>query len=439
MSIRIPITKLSDSQKKKILRTLSFEYSTAKQKNAKKKWVHSYHIDEQSNVIHLPYNYGIQEGMSPLGRSEYPKWNAHTRFEGELREYQKEVKQQAVSILKRQGSCVLSLHVGWGKSVFAIYLAHKLGFKTLIIVNRLMLAKQWKELIGKMCVRDSNEDTVVQFVTSKDELNSECDFYIMNATNVPKMGSEFFVSIGTLICDEVHLICAATLFKAMFYIYPRYSIALSATPTRPDGLDKLIEFYFGSEQIVKPLMREHRVYPVFTGYTVPFKYNWEGRIDWNSLLCSQAEHKERNEMICDIICAYPERCFLVLCKRIAQGTVLYEELKRRDESVENLLGSKKTFDPEARILIATIQKCGVGFSHDKLDSLLVASDMEEYFIQYLGRVFRTPTTHPYIFDLVDANSVLKKHFNTRKKVYQEVGGIVENIRDIDVFLSSKSR
>ena len=41
----------------------------------------------------------------------------------------------------------------------------------------------------------------------------------------------------------------------------------------------------------------------------------------------------------------------------------------------------------------------------KLDALILASDLEEYFIQYLGRVMRREDVEPYIFDIVDILNV----------------------------------
>ena len=46
---------------------------------------------------------------------------------------------------------------------------------------------------------------------------------------------------------------------------------------------------------------------------------------------------------------------------------------------------KKYFNYSSRILVATVQKAGVGFDHPKLDTLIVASDLKEYFIA-TGRV-----------------------------------------------------
>ena len=80
------------------------------------------------------------------------------------------------------------------------------------------------------------------------------------------------------------------------------------------------------------------------------------------------------------------------------------------------------FDKESRILISSFQKVGTGFSHDKLDMLILGVDTEEYFLQYLGRVFRRKDSSPIILDIVDEHPVLWKHFRTRSKVYRESGG-----------------
>ena len=92
----------------------------------------------------------------------------------------------------------------------------------------------------------------------------------------------------------------------------------------------------------------------------------------------------------------------------------------------SLLGSNNKFDEKCRILVATVQKCGVGFSHDVLDALVIASDMEEYFIQYLARVMRTEQVKPIVFDIVDNHKSLKKHFSTRKKIYTQAGGVIKD-------------
>jgi len=314
--------------------------------------------------------------------------------------------------------------------MMAIYVACCLKMKTLIIVNRLVLVTQWKELIEQVCPNHQ-----VQFLKTNMTINPEADFYIINAMNICKLQYSTFSDIGTVIADEIHLLCAKSLYKGFHHISPRYFIGLSATPIRPDGLDKLIEYYFGTSVITKSLNKTHHVYPIHTKINYPIKLTYDGKVDWNSILTAQSEHTERNQLIVQLILKEPSRSFLVLCKRVKQGRVLEGLLKEEGESVTTLLGVNKEFDKEARIVIATLQKCGVGFSHECLDALILASDMEEYFIQYLGRVFRRPTTEPIIYDIIDAHSILKKHYQTRLCVYRKSGGIIYPSQTIQQLLN----
>ena len=106
---------------------------------------------------------------------------------------------------------------------------------------------------------------------------------------------------------------------------------------------------------------------------------------------------------------------------------LYKELVKT-ETVSVFKESDSNYDKNVRVLISSYQKVGTGFSHDKLDMLILGSDTEEYFLQYLGRVFRRQDSSPLIIDIVDDHSVLWKHYRTRAKVYRECGGKIQKIK-----------
>lgn len=228
------------------------------------------------------------------------------------------------------------------------------------------------------------------------------------------------------VVHNCHLIVAETLVKSLKYIYPRYLIGLSATPYRNDGLNKMLDFYFGENKIIREMNRKHIVYKVETGINIPNEKTEQGRVNWGSVLKYQSQNIERNELIIKIIKYFSDRNFLILCKRVEQATYIFENLKKSGESVDNLIGSKQTFDKDSRILVGIHQKISVGFDHPKLDTLLLATDLDAYFIQSLGRIFRKQDTIPIVFDLVDSNAILIKHYKNRKIVYNNVGGEIVN-------------
>jgi superfamily II DNA or RNA helicase len=426
MSLKLDVSTISEEDKQKITSELVFSKKETQYNKGNIQMVYPYEIINHD--IYLPFYYAVKIlKKERLPREYYSSMTA--KFTSNLRPLQQEVKDEALKSLNKNGTCLLSLYCGAGKTILSIYLACKIKLKTLILISRLVLVNQWKISILKVC-----PDAKIQILTTKSKIDPDADFYIMNAINVSKKERNFYYNMGTLIVDEVHLIATEILSKSLMYVLPRYSIALSATPTRPDGMDALIDVYWGPDRVSRKLYREHIAFKVNTGFEPEFSMGRTGRVDWNSVLESQCGNPERNELIIKIVKYFKNRNFLILTKRIQQGNFIIKRLEEEGEDVTSLIGVQKQFDFKSRILVATIQKAGVGFDHPKLDSLILASDVEEYFIQYLGRIMRKEAKNeeelPYIFDLVDNNAILKKHFYTRRKIYIDHGGKIKDFNKI---------
>lgn len=431
MSIKANIDSLPLKTREKLVKEL-----TIKEKNnqytsifSQPKTISCYNVIEDD--VYLPMSYAIENlKLERPSRESFKSMNKNAKFNLELRDEQNEVKKEILTLLNR-GYCLLSLRVGFGKTFLSIYLSTmKIKLKTLVLVHRIILINQWKNEIETSC----GNSVKIQILNTKSEYDSEADFYIINAANVAKLadkhGVNFFKDIGTIIVDEVHTIATKQLSSSLYYLTPRYCIALSATPSRPDGMDSLINLYFGKESVTRKLFRKHKVYKIESGIELEFKINsGSGKIDWNSLIESQASSLERNEFIIKLIICFSELNFLVLCKRIDQINYLFERLKEENITVTHLSGTKNEYDLDSRVLLATCQKVGFGFSHKKLNGLIVAADIEEYFIQYLGRVFRTEDSEPIIFDIVDKHPILISHFNTRRRIYKQCGGELLNFHE----------
>lgn len=341
-------------------------------------------------------------------------------FNGELRPEQKKVRKEAILSLNKYGSVIIAAHTGFGKSITALNIASKIQLKTLILIHRIVLMNQWKKDIKHIFPKSS-----VQILKPETKMK-DCDFYIMNPTNIHKNSREMYKDIGLVIVDEAHLILAEKLSKSLLYLSPRYLLGLSATPYREDHLNILFDLYFGKKKIERKLWRKHTAYMVRTTFEPEIELMKNGRLNWSVVLDSICSNEKRNELIIDILKLFSERVFLVLCKRIFQAKYIVKRLKEEGEDVTSLIEKQQTFDHTSRILVGTTGKCSTGFDHKKLNALLLASDMKQYYIQALGRVFRTPEVEPIVIDIVDNNHVLKKHAKTRQNVYIEHGGTVKD-------------
>lgn len=415
MSLKINTETLSNETIDKINENLIVRINNG---SSLVKTLYMYEIINEN--IYLPFSYAVNELKRKRRlRNDFSVMNID--FAASLRDAQKIVKEEAINLLNKTGSVIISCYTGFGKSICAINLAQTIKLKTLIIVNKIVLINQWKESILNFCP-DSN----IQKLTSKSAFDSTADFYIINAINVEKLGKEFLKDIGLVVVDEAHLIMAETLSKSLKYISPRYLIGLTATPYRPDGFDVLLELYFGKNKIVREMKREHFVYKVYTGFKPIMEKCENGKINWGALLKSQSEDEKRNELIVNIVKKFKDRTFLVLTKRVEQAKLLFKKIKDEGEDVSSLIGSQQEFNRDCRILVGITSKCGTGFDFPKLDALLLACDVAQYFIQVLGRVFRKLDTIPLVFDFIDDNPILLKHFREREETYIKCGGRLIN-------------
>lgn len=435
MSIKINVENISLLERSKIIKQLQFnKKQNPRFKNQKvSPTIHPYYIDEKTDDAFLPFDWclkNIKQAKRPPRNSFNHNFVTTFKETLKLRPLQKEVKKKVIDFLNKNGTCWLSLYTGGGKTFISTNIATCIKLKTLVICHRVNLINQWKKSIETSC-----HDSIVQILSGVNNYDENADFYIINAMNVKKRGQGFFKQIGFLIVDEVHVMGTEKMAEAFQYITPRYCLALSATPYRSDGLDSILHTFFSENKIIYEMHKEHTVFKVNTGFVPEYKLNYDGTTDWTSVIQSQCLNEKRNDLIINLVMFFKDRNFLILSKRIEQIDYIVSKLRSFGEDVTCFKGNKQTYNCESRILVATISKAGVGFDHPKMDALVLASDVEEYFMQYLGRVFRREDVHPIIFDLVDEFNSLKRHYYTRKHTYEKSGGTIykfnmENVKKI---------
>jgi hypothetical protein len=420
MSRKILIENLSDEQREKISGDLKVEVEASKYAFSSNP-TYIFPLCVEDDYVYVPFAYGCGKYERP-SRESFPPCSP--KFEGELRPGQAQLASESLRILNRVGSVIIAAYTGFGKSCTAVWLITRTRLKALVVCHRVVLINQWESSFKKFC--PSSRVQILE--SSTKELDPSADFYIMNALNVPKKSRSFFSSVGVVVVDEAHLIMAEGLSQCMLSLVPRYVIGLSATPYRFDGLNVLLDLYFGVERVERKLWHPHTVWKVETDFVPSVEVGRNGKVNWNVVINSQASDVGRNELIVRLVKFFPSRVFLILCKRVDQSKYLFRRLREEGESVTSLIGSEQFFDESCRVLVGTSSKAGVGFDHPRLDSLILAGDIEQYFIQYLGRIFRRVDVAPMIFDIVDKNPILLKHYRTRESVYVEHGGSVKSFR-----------
>lgn len=417
MSRKIQLCTLSLQEREQIGRELTLTIEPGKY-SRQVTYIHPFDVGDDGN-LYVPFGWDMK-----IPRPLRVDFSRRTySFNGTLRPTQIPIFKESISFLNKTGSCLIAAFTGVGKTFLSIYIAHRIKLKVLIIVNRVILADQWKNSIINLC-----PDAKVQIVKPKSKMDDHCDFIIMNAQNIFKRDRSDFKDIGFMCVDECHLIMAEKMSRCMGYVCPRYLLGLSATPWRNDGMNRLFELYFGNTKIVRELYRPHTVKMVKTGFKPVMEQTESGKVNWGRLLESISLDEKRNRLIVKLTKTIPKKVILIITKRVSHTKLLFDMLKAEGEKVDYLTGNKQEFDRTCRILIGTVQKCGVGFDFPAVDSIILAIDVESYFEQILGRSMRREDSSPIIFDLLDDNPILFKHFQTRKKVYKKAGGKISYLK-----------
>jgi superfamily II DNA or RNA helicase len=414
MSISINLCDLNQEFKDSISKELMVNSAIDFSGYSKKITIYPYIIEEKK--VYLPFYYGIQKFKTFFNdRLEFSE--RKFSFTGELRDYQLEVVNRTIERFNQVRTFFIAMATGKGKTLTSLYIASRIKLKVCVLLFRLNLFDQWEQSIKKVI-----PSAKIQILDAKNQIEKDIDFYLINPITVLKRNRNDFSDIGLLIADEAHALCSEKLGKSFLWFCPKYCLGLSATPERTDQLDQIINLHFGFQNFKVPLWVDH-VYYIFKTNLVPEeKKNSRGDTDWNAILNFQATHPERNNSIVKICKQFKDRNILILCKRQNQTKALTALLQEQKESVDYTTGTKKKFNLDARILVSTYSKSGVGFDHPKLDMMIIASDVEENFEQYFGRCVRREDVSPIFVDLVDKFKSLENHARTRKVYSLSVGG-----------------
>lgn len=359
-------------------------------------------------------------------RPEPERLTTGVAFTGKLRKetHQIEAFDKAIS----NGHGVLSLPCGYGKTTVALAIAAKLGYRTMIIVHKEFLATQWAERIEQFCpgakIGRIQRDLI--------EVDG-CDFTIAMLQSLSQKEYSFsdFESVGTVIIDEAHHICAQVFSQSMFKVCPRHIYGLSATPDRKDGLTKVLNWFVGEVFFaVERKEQEHvEVFPVDFDcplYRTLPPENKAGKISLVHMITDLVENNDRNNMICNLISDLLKttRHILVLSDRRAHCI----HMQSRFPELSGLyMGGMKREDLEEssgkQVIFATFSQAHEGLDIPSLDTVILATPKSD-IVQSIGRVMRETVGkkhNPRIYDIRDAWSVLFAMFIKRKRVYTKGG------------------
>ena len=313
----------------------------------------------------------------------------------------------------------------------ALALSAHLKVRTLIVVHKEFLANQWRDRINEFCP-SATIGRIQQGI-----LDTDKDFVIAMIQTLCSRGEDMippktFDQFGLLIVDEAHHIGASAFSQAMFRFCPKYTLGLTATPDRKDGLTRILYWFLGPE-----FFRVQRTNQTTTKVEcIQFKselfkesppVSRFGKLNMAEMINIVTDMPDRNKVICKLVrdALKGTRRVLILTDRRAHCHYFHQEfgLGLSGLYYGGLGEADLTESSKKRVVIGTFSMAQEGLDIPVLDTVILASPKSD-IVQAIGRIMReTPgkQNDPLIYDIVDHWSVFHAMARKRANVYRGAG------------------
>lgn len=365
------------------------------------------------------------------------------KFKGVLRPQQKD----AVSNLLKHDTGVLCGSTAFGKTVAAIDMIAKRKVNTLILVNKVSLANQWRKRIDEFLEwedKEGEESGVGQLGGGKKTLTNKIDVALLQSLYRKGEVQPCVENYGMIIVDECHHISAFSFESVLKKANPTYVYGLTATPKRKDGHQAIIHMQCGEIRYQDNAKKQAKDRPfshtLVTRFT-PLDPSIKQGENLQNLYSDLVSNENRNQMIVqDVIKNNQEQRYsLVLTERIEHIELLERLLKEEVDDVYILSGSqgkkknnevmKKLESHESEkafVILSTGKYIGEGFDDSRLDTLFLAMPIswKGRLQQYAGRLHRLHEgkSDVRIYDYADIHlPVLERMYQKRLKGYASTG------------------
>lgn len=358
-----------------------------------------------------------------------------------------EYQEKAIQAMIKAKRGILKASCGSGKSICAINIIKRVGYKAIIIVQTMEILNQFKTYC--LDVMQLSKDDIGIIAAGKVEIGSKVTIALRQTLcNIDL--SQYKFEWGTIITDEIQNIASnpskiTQYEKILNNIAAEYRIGLSATPKRNDGLTNSMFALCGkikheiTQEEVSGRTIKAEVQPIYTKYEIPiYALKTDGTLDYIKMPTAMAENPDRNAQILELLKENKENFCLILSDRLIGLNLLHEQLgegllidgsqtsktakKEREEAIEKMRKKEEHF------LFATYSLAKEGLDIKPLNRLFLVAPTKNSnaIIQSVGRIERKDKGKetPIVYDFIDKNIYYEKAWKLRKTIYKKNGNII---------------
>lgn len=332
------------------------------------------------------------------------------------------------------GGGLLELPCGFGKTSISMYIIARLAKKTLVIVHKEFLMRQWIERIRQF-LPTARIGTIQG--TTFDIDDKDIVIGMLQSLSMKDYASTVFSSFGLVVIDEVHHISSEVFSCALFKIVTPYTLGLSATMKRKDGTSHVFKKFLGEVLFKKEREKTDEVIVHALSFEAPtdddfnqVETDFRGNTAIAKMITKICEYNARSEFILrvvqDMFAANPNQQMMIIAQYKSILAYLYTALTHRNfASVGYYVGGMKEKalkESEGKsIILATYTMAAEGLDIPTLSTLFMVTPMTN-IEQSVGRILRQKHAHaPIVVDIIDPQQNFKGQWQKRRAFFKSQG------------------
>jgi len=390
---------------------------------------------ESSKKYYLPRYYGLKHYGEPVENRLPHGDDIDIKFAGELRDYQNHI----VDVYKKSahliGGGLLDIPCGRGKTVIALKIISEMKKKTLVVVHKEFLMNQWIERIQQFLPEAKVGRIQGQII---DIEGKDIVIGMLQSLSMKEYPDNMFKSFGLTIVDECHHISSEVFCRSLQKVITRYTLGLSATMQRKDGLTKVFKMFLGDivysekRELTDDVLVKAIQYVTNNSEFNEMCYDYRGNPAYSTMISKLCAFNGRSEFILSVIKKEleiaPNQQVMILAHNKNLLTYLHDAIEdRKIASVGYYVGGMKEVNlkktESCKIIVATYAMAAEALDIKTLTTLILATPKTD-IVQAVGRILRVKHERPLVVDIIDSHDVFMNQWQKRRKYYTTNGYII---------------
>jgi superfamily II DNA or RNA helicase len=238
---------------------------------------------------------------------------------------------------------------------------------------------------------------------------------------------------GGIVVSNCHHMGAEVFSRCMMKLMTTYTLGLSGTMQRKDGLSKVFKMFLGDVVHKEKAESEHCVLVKGIKYVIDddefneVEYDYRGNPKFSTMISKLCNYNRRSEFIVEVVIKElqhnPEQQIMILAHNKTLLQYLFKAIEyKKVATVGYYLGGMKDVDLKAsetkKIIIATYAMASEGLDIKTLTTLIMATPKTDV-CQSVGRILRAKHTTPVVIDIIDAHDLFINQWQKRKAYYKK--------------------